>query len=189
MLNLDEGRGKKGAARHAPVEDDWGSDDKPKAKFPKLQISRERKAKDNMRNKMDEAIQLEHSEYGIGKVLDKQSDNVQIMFEHGIENIDLYDDKLVESESLEEARGRPRKDGDDPDGEANQNVVTQLQKVSNGTATHVKFSDGKKHPISSNHARMALDKHSDIEKPNDKASFQDKLGHSHDSFKSTVGIK
>jgi hypothetical protein len=158
MLKIDEGRGKKGSARHLPSEDDVFGDDQPtKSKLPKLKINRDRKLKFALRqdeSQDEDVLVVEHDDFGIGSILDRDDIRAEVMFEHGIEIVDI--------DTLTEARGRPPKQDDDPDGEANRNIITQLHKVSNGTSTHVKFNDGSKHPISSSHARAALDKHSDI---------------------------
>lgn len=190
MSDLNEGRGKRGQARHQPMDDDWGDNDE--RRLPKLKIDRKR-ARDfkekNREIKMDEDAIIEHTEFGSGQLLDLYGNSIEIMFEHGIEVLDLDDENLIENETLDEARGRPRKDGGNVDDEASGNIVTQLQKVSNGTAEHVRFANGQKHPITANHARAALDKHASFEKPKDKADFQGKIGHSHDSFRSAIGVK
>jgi hypothetical protein len=130
----------------------------------------------------EDDIVVEHAEFGVGSILDKNDTHAEVMFAEGVEVVKI--DTLT---VIDEARGRPPKNDDDPDGEANRNIVTQLHKVNNGTATHVKFNDGGKHPITASHARMAIEKHGSYEKPVDKASFQEKLGASHDSFKSSIG--
>ena len=135
-----------------------------------------------------------------------------VMFEHGIEKgVSIEDLDVLMSEtherhgkrkmkedinnlaraalaSLEEARGRPRKNplpadqSDEP--EPRQHIMQQLQraKLSMRGGEHVTFKDGTKHHVSGQHAEKMLAKYSAM-KPAGKEEFQKKIGASHAAFK------
>jgi hypothetical protein len=135
-----------------------------------------------------------------------------VMFEHGIEKgVSIEDLDVLMSESherhskrkmkesvnnlaraalasLEEARGRPRKNplpanqSDEP--EPRQHIMQQLQraKLSMRGGEHVTFKDGTKHHVSGNHAEKILAKYSAM-KPAGKEEFQKKISASHAAFK------
>jgi hypothetical protein len=135
-----------------------------------------------------------------------------VMFEHGIEKgVSIEDLDVLMSESherhgkrkmkedinnlaraalasLEEARGRPRKNplpanqSDEP--EPRQHIMQQLQraKLSMRGGEHVTFKDGTKHHVSGQHAEKILAKYSAM-KPAGKEDFQKKIHASHAAFK------
>jgi hypothetical protein len=93
--------------------------------------------------------------------------------------------------SLEEARGRPRKNplpanqSDEP--EPRQHIMQQLQraKLSMRGGEHVTFKDGTKHHVSGQHAEKILAKYSAM-KPAGKEDFQKKIHASHAAFKAEL---
>lgn len=136
-----------------------------------------------------------------------------VMFEHGIEkgvSIDELDVLMSESHerhsgkrkmkesvntltkaafaSLEEARGRPRKNplpadqSDEP--EPRQHIMQQLQraKLSMRGGEHVTFKDGTKQHVAGHHAEKILAKYSAM-RPAGKEEFQKKISASHTAFK------
>jgi hypothetical protein len=139
-----------------------------------------------------------------------------VMFEHGIEkgvSTDELEILMAESHerhsgkrkmkedinnlaraalaSLEEARGRPRKNplptGQSDEPEPRQHIMQQLQraKLSMRGGEHVTFKDGTKHHVSGNHAEKILAKYSAM-KPAGKEDFQKKIHASHAAFKAEL---
>lgn len=90
--------------------------------------------------------------------------------------------------SLDEARGRPRKNpmpaGQSEEPEPRQHIMQQLQraKLSMRGGEHVTFKDGTKHHISGDHAATILAKYSGM-RPAQKEEFQKKISSSHAAFK------
>ena len=100
--------------------------------------------------------------------------------------------EVEETEELDEARGRPRKNplptgqqSDEP--EPRQHIMQQLQraKLSMHGSAPVKFKDGTTHDVHGKHAAKLLDKYAGM-KPFEKEAFQKKIGQSHDNLKSEL---
>jgi len=103
-------------------------------------------------------------------------------------------------EELEEARGRPPKEGSkawhtakakassgegDESYEADKNIRTQLQKAIS-VGKPVTFNNGETKKIEPSHAHKALSLLDNTPKPVDKENIQKSLGHSHDRFHATI---
>lgn len=99
-----------------------------------------------------------------------------------LKGIEKASKKLAE-ETLEEGRGRPRKDGTSAVGADREHIIMQLRKnISLRGANPVEFADGSKHNISQGHARLALTLHNTLKTSQEKGHFTDKLDASHESF-------
>lgn len=93
-------------------------------------------------------------------------------------------------EVLDEARGRPRKDGTSNAGADREHIVMQIRKhISLRGANPIEFADGSKSKITDGEARLAQVIHSGLKSSIDKSNFEKKLDHSHDSFKSALKNK
>lgn len=71
-----------------------------------------------------------------------------------------------------------------PKSEADQHIINQLRKASismTGGAT-VNFTHGSSKHVGADQARKALEKYSDMSKPNEKEAFQRKISHSHEQM-------
>ena len=96
-----------------------------------------------------------------------------------------------ETEELDEARGRPRKnpqpEGQSDEPEPRQHIIQQLQraKLSMRGGEHVTFKNGEKHLVHGSHAAKLLNRYAGM-KPNEKEDFQKKIGASHESLKSEL---
>ena len=95
-----------------------------------------------------------------------------------------------EVETLDEGRGRPRKDGTSAVGADREHIMMQLRKhISLNGANPIEFKDGSKHRISTGEARLAQMIHSGLRTSIEKGNFEKKLDHSHDSFKEALAKK
>lgn len=96
----------------------------------------------------------------------------------------------ISEEVLDEARGRPRKDGTSNAGADREHIVMQIRKhISLRGANPIEFADGSKSKITDGEARLAQVIHSGLKSSIDKSNFEKKLDHSHDSFKSALKNK
>lgn len=88
-------------------------------------------------------------------------------------------------------RGRPPKNkpaGEDEEHE-HQPILVQLRKheISRGQ-TKIRFNDGTEHHVEPHHVKKALDKHVHLRTSIEKGDYQEKLAHSHASFKKAIGV-
>lgn len=106
-----------------------------------------------------------------------------------------------EDVELDEARGRPPKEGsaawkarqaaaktgEEEKSEPRQHIMQQLQraKLSMHGGGDVKFENGETHNIKGTHAAKLLDKYAGM-KPSEKEAFQKKIGKSHEHLKSEL---
>lgn len=96
----------------------------------------------------------------------------------------------VEGETLEEGRGRPRKDGTSAEGADREHIMMQMRKhVSLRGANPIEFADGSKHKITDGQARLAQVIHSQLRTSIEKGHFEKKLDHSHESFTNALKNK
>lgn len=95
-----------------------------------------------------------------------------------------------EGETLEEGRGRPRKDGTSAEGADREHIMMQMRKhVSLRGANPIEFADGSKHKITDGQARLAQVMHSQLRTSIEKGHFEKKLDHSHESFSNALKNK
>lgn len=95
--------------------------------------------------------------------------------------------KKLGEETLEEGRGRPRKDGTKNEGDDREHIIMQLRKhISLRGAKPIKFADGTSHKISEGHARAALVLHQNLKSSIEKGNFEKKLDASHESFQAAI---
>ena len=95
--------------------------------------------------------------------------------------------KVKEDLNIDEARrGRPSKNASGDEEGGREHIVVQLRKVVNlRGAKPVEFNDNSKKDISIDHAKKALEMHSNM-KPIEKGEFESRLAKSHDSFHSAI---
>lgn len=111
------------------------------------------------------------------------------------EEIDRLDAMVAEMEEIDEARGRPPKEGSEAwkrqqaagassADEPRQHIIQQLQraKLSMRGGENVTFKNGQTHHISGAHAAKVLDKYAGM-KPAEKETLQKEVGASHEGFK------
>ena len=105
------------------------------------------------------------------------------------------------AQELDEARGRPPKEGsaawkarqaaaktgEEEKSEPRQHIMQQLQraKLSMHGGGDVKFENGETHNIKGSHAAKLIDKYDGM-KPSEKEAFQKKIGKSHEHLKSEL---
>lgn len=95
--------------------------------------------------------------------------------------------KKLGEETLEEGRGRPRKDGTKNEADDREHIIMQLRKhISLRGAKPIKFADGTSHKISEGHARAALVLHQNLKSSIEKGNFEKKLDASHESFQAAI---
>jgi len=132
---------------------------------------------------------LSNKRTGLHSEISKHSGDKLKNFYHQVKS-------LRESVELDEARGRPPKEGSaawkarqssTTASEPRQHIIQQLQraKLSMDGGSKIKFHDGSEHHVSGNHASKILDKFEGL-KPFEKMAFQKKVGHSHDNLKSEL---
>lgn len=93
-------------------------------------------------------------------------------------------------DTLEEGRGRPRKDGTSAVGADREHIIMQLRKhVSLRGQNPIEFKDGSKASPGEGQARLALVMHNGLRTPQEKAHFMDRLDANHESFKDAVRSK
>lgn len=96
--------------------------------------------------------------------------------------------KSVNEESLEEARGRPRKDAnEDGASEADQNIMHQVRKAADSGLKpyHVSYEDGSKHPLPRSQAKRIMSKFMGL-KPSEKIEMQNHIAKSHSNLLSHI---
>lgn len=95
-----------------------------------------------------------------------------------------------EAETIEEGRGRPRKDGTSAVGADREHIMMQMRKhVSLRGANPIEFADGSKHKITDGEARLAQVIHHGLRTSIEKGHFEKKLDASHSSFKDVLKNK
>lgn len=96
----------------------------------------------------------------------------------------------AEGETLEEGRGRPRKDGTSAVGADREHIMMQLRKhISLRGANPIEFADGTKKHVTDGQARLAHIIHQGLRTSIEKSNFERKLDHSHDSFTKALANK
>ena len=98
VSDIDEGRGKKGQARHQKMDDEWEDDAAKKGKKKFAPVKSTKKAA------WDESYEyvIVSEEFGIGEIMEVSEDFATIVFEGRIEDISLDDIFVEEVEDLEE---------------------------------------------------------------------------------------
>lgn len=138
-------------------------------------------------------------EYKLGEEVEQESDVALTEEEIAVLNeLDANFDELNAEIEIDEARGRPPKEGSaawkrrqeaekkgETEGdEPRQHIIQQLQraKLSMQGGAKIKFKNGEEHEVRGSHASKLLDKYAGM-KPAEKESFQKEIGSSHEALK------